>query len=148
MRYTYALSALRDKRSRIAGEIIQAKRRLAKMHDDLRAIDATLRLFHPEADPTHLTPIRPVTHSYYFRHGERPRLCLEALRDAGKPLATPAITRYVMRAKGMDLDDGPFREIIQNFMYSVLARLETRGLVKKVIEAPDVWWELVDGPGA
>jgi hypothetical protein len=146
MRYTYALSALRDKRARLAGEIISTKRTLGRLHKNLRAIDATLRLFHPAADPSHITPIRPCrpqTYGFYFRRSERPRLAMEALRDAGKPLSTPVITEYVMRAKGMDRDDKELRDTIREFMYSALARLAARGVVRKIIEAPDVWWESV-----
>jgi hypothetical protein len=144
MRYTYALSALRDKRARLAGEIIATDRTLVRLRKNLRAIDATLRLFHPDADPDHVTPIRPyMLRGFYFRRAERPRLAMEALRDAGKPLSTPMITEYVMRAKGMDRDDKALRDIIQEFMYSGLARLAARGVVRIIIEAPDVWWELV-----
>ena len=142
MRYTYAISALRDRRARIAGEIEAAERKIVKDRQTLAHLDATLRLFHPEADPEHITSIRPWWRGVYFRTGERPRYCLEALRDAGGPLKQSDIAEYVMRAKGMDLSDRPLRAIIVNNMGVSLFRLGSRGKVRKILDAPDVWWEL------
>ena len=100
MRYTYTVSALRDKRARIAGEIEAAERKIAKDWETLASLDGTLRLFHPEADPNHIMSIRPKWRGVYFRNGERTRLCLEALRDAGGPVKQSGIAEYVMLAKG------------------------------------------------
>jgi hypothetical protein len=142
MRYTYALSALRDKRARLAGEIESIERQAAKLRQDVANIDATLRLFHPAADPTHITPIRPKWRGVYFRNGERTRLCLEALRDAGRPLRQGGIAEYVMRAKGMDQADKPLRATIANNVGVSLARLAKNGTVRRVVVEPETWWEL------
>jgi hypothetical protein len=142
MRYFYAISALRDKRARIAGEIEAAERKLAKHRVDLATIDATLRLFHPEADPSHITSIRPRWRGVYFRQGERNRLCLEAFRDAGGPLTQAMIAEYLMKAKGMDTADRPLRAVVVNNVGMVLYRLSRAGTVKRVITEPDVWWDL------
>src|SRR5579862_7208960 len=104
MRYTYAISALRHKRARLAGEIEAAERAIAKQRATLATVDATLRLFHPDADPEHITAIRPIARDMVFRHGERRRLCREAMRDAGTPIPTRMVTEYVMRAKGLDVE--------------------------------------------
>jgi hypothetical protein len=142
VRYTYAISALRYKRARLAGEIEAVERKLTKQREELAALDATLRLLHPGVDPGHITSIRPIWRGIYFRHGERVRLCLEALRDAGTPLRAPSIAEYVMRAKGMDVSDRRLRATIVGFMGAILGRLAKRGLVRRVMVEPDVWWEL------
>jgi hypothetical protein len=36
-----------------------AERKLDKDRETLALLDATLRLFHPDADPNHITAIRP-----------------------------------------------------------------------------------------
>ena len=143
MRYTYALSALRDKRARLAGEIEAAELRLMKQRTGLVALDATLRLFHPDADPNHITSIRPMFRCSLFRHGEQRRLCREALRDAGGPLPTRLVTEYLMRAKGVDPADRPLRRAMLEHTRLALMRLAERGQVRKIIEEPEVWWELV-----
>jgi len=143
MRYYYAISALRDKRARLLGEIESLERQAARLRHDMANIDATLRLFHPDADPSHITPIRPRWRGVYFRMGERARLCLEALRDAGGPLRQGGVAEYVMRAKGMDPADRPLQATIVNNVGVSLFRLAKIGTVRRVIVEPEVWWELV-----
>jgi hypothetical protein len=48
-----------------------------------------------------------------------------------------------MRAKGLDVDDRPFRAMILEYARKALIRLEKRGTVRRVISEPEVWWELV-----
>jgi hypothetical protein len=143
MRYTYAISALRDKRARLAGAIEVAERALVKQREELATLDATLRLFHPDADPNHVTPIRPMVRLTMFRHGEQRRLCQEAIRDAGTPIPTRLVCEYLMRAKGVDIADRPLRREILEHTRKALMRLEARGVVRRVITEPEVWWELV-----
>ena len=143
MRYTYAISALRHKRARLAGEIEAAESRLAKQRETLATLDATLRLFHPDAGPSHITSVRPISRGILFRHGEQRRLCREAIRDAGAPIPTRLVCEYVMRAKGLDVGDRPFRAEMLEMVRPALKRMEARALVRKIIVEPEVWWELV-----
>jgi hypothetical protein len=143
MRYYYAIAALRHKRARLAGEIEQAERAIAKQRETLATLDATLRLFHPDADPAHITAIRPIARLSLFRHGEQRRLCREALRDAGAPLPTRLVTEYLMRAKGLDPSDRPLRRQMLEHTRLSLMRIEARGGVRKIVVEPEVWWELV-----
>jgi hypothetical protein len=143
MRYTHAIAGLRRKRAYLMGEIEQAKRGIAKLRDQLAAVGATLRLFHPEADPNHIAPIRPFkANNVWFRRGEQTRLTLEALREAGKPLPLPAIADYVMRAKGVPREDWEVWVRGRNHVRIALRRLAERGQVRKIIEEPDTWWQL------
>jgi len=48
-----------------------------------------------------------------------------------------------MKAKRLDVEDAAFRRAITEQVRFCLARLERHGMVRKVIVAPDVWWELV-----
>lgn len=143
MRYTYAISALRDRRARLAGEIESAERKLDKSRETLALLDATLRLFHPDADPNHITSIRPRWRGVYFRSGERSRLCLEALRDAGGPLTQGKMAEYLIKAKGMDPEDRALRAVMVNNVGMMIYRLSRAGRIRKVLTEPDVWWELV-----
>jgi hypothetical protein len=144
MRYQYAISGLRHKRAHLAGEIEQIEREQAKRRAELAAIDATLRLFHPDADPDHITSIRPIWRGVYFKPGQRPRLCLQALRETGRPMNTGEIVEYVMRAKGMDRDDKKLRRLVKEHMRNVMNRLVARGSVRKLMSEPEAWWDLVD----
>lgn len=59
MEYKTTIAGLRRKRAHLAGEIEAAAQRLAKDRAALAALDATPRLFHPDADPEHIVTIRP-----------------------------------------------------------------------------------------
>jgi hypothetical protein len=137
--YTYAISGLRRKRACLAGEIEIRDRATAKMREQLTAIDATLRLFHPDADPEHITPIRPfVIRNVWFRRRKQTRLVLEAMRDAGKPLPLSQIADYVMRTKGITRDDAGVWLRGREHVLVALLRLGDRGQVRKIIGAGNV----------
>lgn len=84
MRYTYAPSALRHKRARLAGMIEGAEQEQAKRREQLTALDATMRLFHPDADPA---TSRPFARSGWASSSAtaRGRACV--LRPCAMPVA-------------------------------------------------------------
>ena len=148
MRDTFVISGLRRKRARIAGEIEAAERRIEPLREALASVDATLALMHPGADPALIQSIRPRLVCQNFGHGERVRLVLSALREAKGPMACPAIAATVMRAKRMEMEDAKFRRAITEQIRFALRHLARRGIVRKVVKEPDVWWELVGDDGA
>jgi len=78
----------------------------------------------------------------YFRRGEQMRLCLAALREAGKPISCRAVAKHAMEAKGLS-PELPAREVITEHIRSTLYRLERKGIVRKLVDWPETWWELV-----
>ncbi len=104
MKGDHAVSALSRKRAELAGEVIRAKARLKRLQENLAHVDATLRLFDPDADPAAIKPLRPRKPPRLFRHGELPRLILSALREHG-PADAHDVTSAVMRGAGMDPAD-------------------------------------------
>ncbi len=146
-RYTYAIAALRKRRAYLAGEIERAEEALAKQREALAALDATLRLFHPDADPEAIVAVRATHRCLLFHHGEQRRLCLEALRDAGGPMPTRLVIEYVMRAKNLRLDDRDFRPAIREQVRGALVRMARDGRVRKLVSEPEAWWELTEQLG-
>jgi hypothetical protein len=53
---------------------------------------------------------------------------------------------YAMMAKGLPVNVGRVREGIADQVRIALMRLEKRGRVRWLVEAPEVWWELVGNP--
>jgi hypothetical protein len=138
---TFAISALRRKRARIAGEIIQAQEIVARRTKELLAIDAVIRLFSPDSDPDMIAPIRPASRGLFFGYRELTRLCLDILREAGGPLTLDSTIDRVMATKGFP-DDGRLRRRIYEITRASLLRLERRGTVRRILDQPDMWWEL------
>lgn len=98
----YAITALKDKRASLAGEIAQLKNRLAWAESQLRHVDATLSLFDPKADPDAIPAKRPLKRVKLFRQGELNRLILDALRTADGPQRTQDVVSALMIALGHD----------------------------------------------
>jgi hypothetical protein len=140
---TLAIYALRRKRAHLAGEIEQAMRLVAKKRETLATLDAVIRLFEPESNPELIATIRPVSarRCAFFRHGEIPRLCLLALREAGKPVPCRYVAECATQAKGLDVNGRVRKEITETVRQS-LARLAAKGLARKIVEWPETWWEL------
>jgi hypothetical protein len=78
----------------------------------------------------------------WFRQGEPARLSVEASRDAGTPLTTRQIARFLMRTKG--LSSGRSTAPGQNDdARGEIRRLEKRRKVRRILDEPEMWWELV-----
>src|ERR1700691_204082 len=96
---SFVISGLRAKRARLAGEIIQAQEIVARRTAELLALDAVIRMFLPDCDPEMIAPIPPTSHGLFFRYRELGRLCLDALRVAGKPVTLDLIVNHVILIK-------------------------------------------------
>jgi hypothetical protein len=142
MRDTYAILALRRKRAYLAGEIAQAERPLADKRKVMATLDATIQLFEPTSNPELIAAIRPTRHGLFFRHGEQTRLCVAALREAGAPMSARQVAVYAMQAKGLPTDNAPILASIAVQVRVALGSLEAKGVVVKIISAPDAWWAL------
>ena len=142
MRDTYAILALRRKRAYLAGEIAQAERQLADKYRTLKTLDATIQLFAPATNPELIPAIRPHRRGLFFRKGEQMRLCLSALREIGQPMSARQVAEHAMRAKGLPTDSEHIVGSVRVQVRVALGRLEGRGLVVRIITAPDAWWTL------
>jgi hypothetical protein len=142
---TFAILALRRKRARLAGEIEAAECRLVGLRLSLAQIDAVIRIFEPASNPELIAAIRPAgACGLFFRHGQQTRLALDALRKAGGPMRARSVAEYAMTAKGLPVDAGEVRAKITEQVRTALGRLEKRGMVRRVVVAPETWWELAE----
>ena len=139
----YAIMQLREKRARLAGQIEKAERALDATRRDLANLDAVIRLFEPKANPELIPSIRPVSRrNLFFRHGEQMRLACDMLRDAEKPMRCRSIAEGVMMRKGLPTEDPTLVQTISLQVRVALFRLEARGLARRIVKAPEAWWEL------
>lgn len=135
----YALAALKKRRADIAGEMaVLASRRLV-LKEQLAHVDATLRILDPTIDPKGLPVSRPRKRVKLFRQGELGRLILAALRRAGKPLGTHAITAALLEAGGFGESARPS---LTPRVRGNLAYLESREAVTKEGNGRSATWVL------
>ena len=142
----YAISALRDRRASVAGEITVTEKRLAYLRDSLAHIDGALRLFEPGADPEAIPDKRPYRRVKLFGQGELNRLILGVMRKANAPLTTAEIVTGVVAELGHDgaAAAGMRHRVRANLQY--LHR--DRALVTKHGSGRSVRWTLVSKPEA
>jgi hypothetical protein len=135
----YALAALKDRRATLAGEIADLKKRLQVATTQLDHIDACLTIFEYEGDPAAIPAHRPRRRVKLFRQGELGRLILDALRRAGKPLGTHAITTALLEAGG---HGEAARPSLAPRVRGNLAYLESRKAITKTGAGRAVVWAL------
>jgi hypothetical protein len=143
---THVVSALRERRAKVAGCVARLERQLDQHRADLTHIDGVLRLFQPDRDPGEIKPKRTYARrTRYFARNELSRLTLEALRDAGKLLSTDEIAGQVIAAKGFDGGDAKLRVSIRDQALTTLRVFRKRGAVEQVGLGRGVRWKLANG---
>jgi hypothetical protein len=137
------ISTLSLKRAEIAGYIRECEHKLVRLRAALANVDATIRLFDPEADPGAIRPKRPCRRrTEYFERRELPRLTLDVLRLATGTLAVKEIAFAVMRAKQMPSDDPALLDVVSGRVVMTLRALSKQGHVAKIGTARGARWSI------
>lgn len=124
----YVLLGLTKRRAQLAGEADTLKARLAQIGTDAMHLEAVIQQFDPDYDLASIKGIRQRGPDAAQR-GERSRVLLDVLRQAGEPLATAEIVRRVMELQGQDAGD---KRTVRTFCKRVslsLARQERQGVL-------------------
>jgi|GEM_PF-1367051 len=97
---TFLISGLKEKRSAVAGRLIDLQREIDRLQADLFHIDAVLKIYGliPEEIPT---KGRMPKRSTYFGRNEITRRCYDMLREKGV-ITADDVTVRAMREKGLD----------------------------------------------
>ena len=105
-------------------------------------LDATIRVFDPDADLDEIKPKLPPRHSAF--RGEVTRLVLTALRKSDKPLPVSEITLHVATGRGLGDEDKVFLRVLAKRVGACLRNLKKKGLVRMTREIGHVGlWEIV-----
>ena len=138
---THVISGLRNKRARIAGLVLVDQRAIARRQEQLAMLDAVILMFSPDCNPEMIPPIRPGSQRLFFGYRELSRLCVDCLRQANGPVRLDQIVDRAIEVKGFT-DDRRLRRHIGDTARATLLRMVRKGLVRKIIDEPDTWWEL------
>ena len=125
----HVLSALAKRRAELAGEAVQLRSQLAVIATDMGHLDAVIRQFDPDHSIAAIRPKRPRGPDVAGR-GERSRVLLAVLREAGEPLATAEIVRRMMVRAGQDGEDRRLVRMLMKRISMALARQAQRGAVR------------------
>jgi hypothetical protein len=136
----HVISALRDKRSELAGLVMQLERQLQQYRGDLTHLDATMLLFDPDIRPETIRAKLRRPRSSWFGQGECLRLIYDELRDAPQPVTTRALSERIMRVKAMTTADERQRELVHKVVLGSLGR--ARQTIERIETAGSVSWRL------
>ena len=139
---TFVISGSREKRSALAGQIIDLRRQLDKAQADLFHLDMVLRLYgeEPQDIPT---KGRMPARSAFFGRNEITRRCYDLLREKGTIVADEVTVR-AMREKGVDPEFSTAKQRT-DFTKRILVSLHDlrkAGTVEKIGAGRGVRWRL------
>jgi hypothetical protein len=98
MAETHVLSALKEKRARLAGELEAAQWRVIALRSDLASVDQCIKIFGKDIDPK--TIAAKVTNEKSpagLPKGAGTRTALEILRESGQAMSTPELAACVLQ---------------------------------------------------
>lgn len=134
------IAGLLEKRAELAGLVKFHQAELRKVICDLDHVDATIRLFDPNADTSRVKRY-PTKHR--AQKGEMARFVLLALKNASGPLTSLEITQAQITARELKADDQTV-VLLRKRVGACLTAQQAKGLVRSVaLEGPYKGWELV-----
>lgn len=127
---SFVVSGLKAKRSEIDGELRLAERRVAQLHADLGAIDATLRIFDPIVQVRAIKPRLKRGRPPSIPSGSFSRTVLDVLREAGAPMTVREIAVKAAAVLALDMATARAMQRTIGQVRNVLARTR-EGLVSE-----------------
>lgn len=119
MAESHVVSGLVAKRSELAGLVTDYQNKIDRLRVELEHIDATIKVFDPQYDLRTL-PVKAVRkRNKYFRHGERQRLVLDVMREAGEAMTSRQVARALLQRK--EVEATPF--LVEQFQKAALGSL-------------------------
>ncbi|HEY3695294.1 hypothetical protein [Phenylobacterium sp.] len=134
------IAGLIDKRAELAALLKFHRAELRKIICDLDHVDATIRLFDPDADTSRVKRY-PTKHR--AQKGEMIRFVLVALKRASSPLTSLEITQAQIKTRGLKADDQT-TVLMRKRVGACLTAMKAKGLARSVTtDGPYKGWELV-----
>lgn len=130
MAETHVVSGLVAKRSEISGLVQHYQALIQKHQEDLRHLDAAIRLFSPDMDLRTLKPKEFRERNQYFKQGECKRMVLDILRCVGQPMIAQELARRIIEFKEFAQDTEAARQIPKT-VHAALKGLAKQGLVER-----------------
>lgn len=124
---THAITALRDKRGELAGQIDALQDQLRQAFIDMDHIDAALRMFMPDIELDEIKP-KPLPPRHRAFKGQVTRAILVMLRKDGA-LDSRTITLRLMAERELNLNDAGLQKAMHKRIGAALRNLRERTLV-------------------
>jgi hypothetical protein len=137
----HVISALREKRAELSGELIAAEKRILQLREDIASIDRTIRVFDPTAEPHTIRPVLRRKRPTLIPRGQCSRAVLDLLRHADVPMTAREIAAQLAARYQIDAGDRGAMKTLVAKVRNTLAR--QKGLASEMRGDAKVW--RVDG---
>jgi len=105
MTEAHVLTALKEKRARLAGELNAAQLRVMALRTDLGCVDQCLKLFGSEIDPETIPPkVTTGKNPAGLPKGAGSRTALEILRETGIPMTSMELAACILQRHGKPME--------------------------------------------
>lgn len=98
------LTALKDKRARLAFDLKEAELRVVALRTDLASVDRCLQIFGADIDPKTIKPKATLDKTPWLPKGAGTRTALEILRETGEAMSTPELAACILQRYGKPLE--------------------------------------------
>jgi hypothetical protein len=126
----------------IGGKILENRKEMDRLKEDMRHVEAVLRMFDPEFDTAAIVGRRRVNGNPYFKRGTLFREAIGVLRKAEKPMCARDLIVAMLAAKGVA--DAPAERIrsLTGGLVNSMRNNEGR-IVERVGEDSPMRWKIV-----
>src|SRR5580704_5126281 len=138
----HVISALREKRAELSGELIAAEKRILQLRDDISSLDRTIRVFDPTAEPHTIRPILRRKKPTLIPRGQCSRAVLDMLRHADSPMTAREITGQLAARYQVDTGNTDSLKPLVAKVRNTLAR--QKGLASE-LRGDTKAWMVADG---
>jgi hypothetical protein len=136
------LSGLIKLHADLGGQIFENRKRAEKLAEDMKHVEAVIRMFEPSFDVRKISMKRRYKSNPWFKRGTLFRHAIDALRVAEKPLTAREIAEAMIHAEGVS---DPMPESVRDLIGGVNASLQNNAgkMVEKVGEGMPARWKLM-----
>lgn len=134
---THVISALKEKRAELSGELIAAEKRMVRLRADIDSLDGAIRVFDPTSEPCKIRPILRRKKLTSIPRGQCSRAILNLLRRADGSMTAREIAAQLAAHYQIDTSN---RDAMSAFIAkarNTLAR--QKGLVSEVQGDAKAW---------
>jgi hypothetical protein len=144
MAEAHVLSALKEKRARIAGELHAAKLRVMALQTDLGSVDNRLRLFDANLDPNDIEPKVTISRDpTWLPKGAGTRTALTILRETGDAMTSQELAACILQRYGRPIEEGPLKKLVSTLHSNFCRRKD--GVVEFCRDSYPGKWRLTVG---
>src|SRR6202044_3019556 len=126
----------------IGGRIQENRRQASRLAEDMKHVEAVLKMFDPEFNARAIAARRRVTGNPWFKRGTLFRAALEALRSAPAPWTVREMADAVIAAKGIT---GATPKQVEMLQQAIRSSLESHAgkTVERAGDGIPMRWRLV-----